>query len=71
MVEQHYRPDIQFAVKELSRDWTSPAEDHRTKMKTLLRHLAGTKPMVLTLRPKIIPHSKQTSFDTYTYVDSD
>ena len=40
-------------------------------MKTLLRYLAGTKPMVLTLRPKIIPHSKQTTFDIDTYVDSD
>ena len=65
------RPDIQFAVKELSRGLTSPTEDHRTKMKTLLRYLAGTKPMVLTLRPKIIPHSKQTTFDIDTYVDSD
>ena len=42
------RPDIQFAVKELSRGLTSPTEDHRTKMKTLLRYLAGTKPMVDT-----------------------
>ena len=42
------RPDIQFAVKALSRGLTSPTEDHRTKMKTLLRYLAGTKPMVLT-----------------------
>ena len=65
------RPDIQFAVKEFSRGLTSPTEDHRTKMKTLLRYLAGTKPMVLTLRPKIIPHSKQTTFDIDTYVDSD
>ena len=65
------RPDIQFAVKDLSRGLTSPTEDHRTKMKTLLRYLAGTKPMVLTLRPKIIPHSKQTTFDIDTYVDSD
>ena len=65
------RPDIQFAVKELSRGLTSPTEDHRTKMKTLLRYLAGTKPMVLTLRPKIIPHSKQTTFDIDAYVDSD
>ena len=40
-------------------------------MKTLLRYLAGTKPMILTLRPKIIPHSKQTTFDVDTYVDSD
>ena len=61
------RPDIQFAVKELSRGSTSPTEDLRTKMKTLLRYLAGTKPMVLTLRPKIIPHSKQTTFDTDAY----
>ena len=30
------RPDIQFAVKELSRGLTSPTEDHRTKMKTVL-----------------------------------
>ena len=65
------RPDIQFAVKELSRGLTSPTEDHRTKMKTLLRYLAGTKPIVLTLRPKIIPHSKQTTFDIDTYVDSE
>ena len=27
--------------------------------------------MVLTLRPKTIPHSKQTTFDIDTYVDSD
>ena len=65
------RPDIQLAVKELSRGLNLPTEDHRTKMKTLLRYLAGTKPMVLTLRPKIIPHSKQTTFDIDTYVDSD
>ena len=64
------RPDIQFAVKELSRGLTSPTEDHRTKMKIILRYLAGTKPMVLTPRPKIIPHSKQTTFDIDTYVDS-
>ena len=37
------RPDIQFAVKELSRGLTSPTEDHRTKMKTLLRYLAGNQ----------------------------
>jgi len=65
------RPDVQFAVKALSRGLTSPTEDLRTKMKTLLRYSAGTKPMVLTLRPKIIPHSKQTTFDTDAYVDSD
>ena len=69
LVEQHYRPDIQFALKELSRGLTSPTEDHRTKMKTLLRYLA--KPMVLTFRPKFIPHPQQTSFDIDTYVDSD
>ena len=27
--------------------------------------------MVLTLRPKIIPHSKQTTFDIDTYVELD
>ena len=41
------------------------------KMKTLLRYLAGTKPAVLQLRPKVIPHSKQTSFDIDFFVDSD
>ena len=58
-------------MKELSRGLTSPTEGHRTKMKTLLRYLAGTKPMVLTLRPKIIPHPKQTTFDIDAHGDSD
>ena len=64
------RPDIQFAVEELSRGLTSPTEDRRTQMKSLLRYLAGTKPYVMTFRPKTIPHLKQTSFDVDTYVDS-
>ena len=56
------RPNIQFAVTELSRGLTSPTEDHRTKMKTLLRYLAGTKPMVLTLRLKIIRDPEADNF---------
>ena len=65
------RPDIQFATKELSRGLVAPTKDHLVKMKTLLRYLAGTKPAVLQLRPKVIPHSKQTSFDIDFFVDSD
>ena len=61
------RPDIQFATKELSRGLVAHTKDHLVKTKTLLRYLTGTKPAVLQLRPKVIPHSKQTSFD----IDSD
>eukprot|EP00438_Fugacium_kawagutii_P032978 Skav223888 [mRNA] locus=scaffold1226:690731:692230:- [translate_table: standard] len=49
----------------------APTQDHFVKMKTLLRYLAGTKPAVLQLRPNVIPHPKQTSFDIECYVDSD
>ena len=37
-------------------------------MKTLHRYLAGTKRMVLTLRPKINLHPKQTTLDIDTYM---
>eukprot|EP00434_Breviolum_minutum_P041983 symbB.v1.2.037353.t1/scaffold5493.1/size26513/3 len=61
----------------ISTKWVKRAKGDGVKCRVCVRgyttrkYLAGTKPMVLTLRPKIIPHSKQTTFDIDTYVDSD
>ena len=65
------RPDLQYAVKELSRGLTSPTEDHRSKVKALLRYLQGTKACVLTLRPRVKLREHMTSLDVVAYVDSD
>ena len=37
------RPDISYATKELSRDLTAPTTESITKVKHLLRYIAGTK----------------------------
>ena len=65
------RPDIQYAVKELSRGLTSPTEDHQAKVKMLLRYLAGSKACVLTLRPRVKLRPEMSSLDVVAYVDSD
>ncbi|OLP95903.1 Retrovirus-related Pol polyprotein from transposon TNT 1-94 [Symbiodinium microadriaticum] len=45
------RPDIQYAVKELSRGLSSPTEDHQAKVKMLLRYLAGSKDFMAAAAP--------------------
>ncbi|CAE7690184.1 unnamed protein product [Symbiodinium sp. CCMP2592] len=53
------RPDIQYAVKELSRGSTSPTEAHKAKVKMLLRYLAGSKDFMAAAAPlgcDFVPH---------------
>ena len=66
------RPDIQFVVKELSCGWTSPTEDHRTKMKTLLRYLGRNQTYGFDTSTE--DHSSFQTDDfrhRHLYVDSD
>lgn len=46
-------------------------EDHKAKVKMILRYLAGSKACVLTLRPRVKLRPEMTSLDVVAYVDSD
>eukprot|EP00971_Amphidinium_carterae_P026763 527897-Amphidinium_carterae.1 len=48
---RHSRPDIQFAVKELSRKLSSPTSKDESAAKHLIRYLRGTQNLVFRIAP--------------------
>ena len=48
------RPDITFAVKELSRSVSAPTSGHLNKLRHLLGYLCTTKDYKVELRPKLL-----------------
>jgi hypothetical protein len=52
------RPDIAYAVKELSRGLSKPTFEHFAKAKHLLRYLRGTCDYCVELKPKLYLHEK-------------
>ena len=65
------RPDIAYANKELSRDLTSPTIESITKVKHLLRYIAGTKDYCQRRCPNVTIESSNCTLDLDCYVDSD
>ena len=65
------RPDIMFAVKELSRGLSAPTSEHECKVKHLLRFLAGTKHFTQQLRPTLTLSPQHKGLDIQVFVDSD
>ena len=65
------RPDISYATKELSRDLTAPTTESITKVKHLLRYIAGTKDYCQRLCPNVTLESSNCTLDLDCYVDSD
>ena len=65
------RPDISYAVKELSRDVKAPTFESLAKLKHLLRFLAGNRHSVLRLRPTETVSDWKGVMDIRCYVDSD
>ena len=64
------RPDINFAVKELSRAMQSPTEDDQARLKQTLRYLKGTEDYVYAITPHM--HTSTNSIvDVTCCVDSD
>jgi len=58
------RPDIQYSVNKLSQFLTSPSSGHWVAMKRLLRYLAGTQQLGITL-------NKVRDFNITCYCDAD
>ena len=65
------RPDIAYATKELTRDLTAPATESITKVKCLLRFIAGTKDHCQRLCPNVTLGSSNCTLDLDCYVKSD
>ena len=65
------RPDIAYAVKELSRGVSKPTFEHFAKAKHLLRYLHGTCDYCIELKPKLYLHEKNTSLTVTCHTDSD
>ena len=65
------RPDIAYATTELSRDLTASATDSITKVKHLLRYIAGTKDHCQRPCPNVTLESSNSTLDLDCYVDSD
>ena len=65
------RPDIAFAVKELSRGLSAPTSEHECKVKHLLRFLAGTKHFTQQVRPTLTRSQQHKGLDIHVFVDSD
>ena len=65
------RPDIAYATKELTRDLTAPTTESITKVKCLLRYIAGTKDHCQRLCPNVTLESSNCTLDLDCYVDSD
>jgi len=64
------RPDINFAVKELSRSLQHPTIEDKAKLKYVLRYIKGTKHYGLEIAPRITQHS-DAPLDIVCFVDSD
>ena len=65
------RPVITYATKELSRDLTAPATESITKVKHLLRYIAGTKDHCQRPCPNVTFESSNCTLDLDCYVDLD
>ena len=65
------RPDVTFAVKELSRGVSAPTSGHLNKLRHLLRYLCTTKDYKVELRPRLLLDKKNTSLNVTCYADSD
>ena len=65
------RPDIMYAVKELSRGLSAPTSEHEAKVKHLLNYLAGTKNFEQKLQPTLSLSPQHKAIDINIYVDSD
>ena len=65
------RPDIMYAVKELSRGLSAPTSEHEAKVKHLLKYLAGTKNLEQKLQPTLSLSPQHKAIDINIYVDSD
>ena len=65
------RPDIMFAVQELSRGLSAPTSEHECKVTHLLRFLAGTKHFTQQLRPTLSLSPQHKGPKLQVFVDSD
>ena len=65
------RPDIMYAVKELSRGLSAPTTEHEAKVKHPLKYLAGTKHFEQKLQPTLSLSPQHKAIDINIYVDSD
>ena len=65
------RPDIAYATKELTRDLTAPTTESITKVKCLLRYIAGTKDHCQRLCPNVTLESSNCTLDLDCYIKSD
>ena len=65
------RPDIMYAVKELSRGLSAPTSEHEAKVKHLLKYLSGTKDFTQKLQPTLSLSPQHKAIDINIYVDSD
>ena len=65
------RPDIMYAVKELSRGLSAPTSEHEAKAKHLLKYLSGTKYFSQRLQPTLQLSPQNKAIDINIYVDSD
>ena len=61
------RPDITYAVKELSRSVQSPTCEHQAKLRHLLRYLSGARDQCIELRPNLMLNEKKTSLNVIVY----
>ena len=65
------RPDISFAVKELSRYLSCPTVLHFSMLKHLLRYLKGSREINLWIRPTLmVDDRKPHALSVVTFVDS-
>ena len=65
------RPDIMYAVMELSRGLSAPTTEHEAKVKHVLKYLAGTKHFEQKLQPTLSLSPQHKAIDINIYVDSD
>ena len=64
------RPDLNYAVKELSRSLQNPAQHDLVKAKRVLRYLQGTRHYSLTLFPHYTA-APNSNIELQCFVDSD
>ena len=65
------RPEIMFAVKELSRGLSAPTTQHEAKVKHLFKFLSGTKDYKQRLQPTLSLSPQHKALDVNIFVDSD
>ena len=65
------RPEIMFAVKELSRGLSAPTTEHEATVKHLFKFLSGTKDYKQRLQPTLSLSQQHKALDVNIFVDSD